>query len=36
VLSDAWGWVPFATGGKVVWAAFDIPDDVVAKRRALP
>jgi hypothetical protein len=34
VMSDAWGWVPFATGGKAVWAAFDIPDDVVAGRQA--
>lgn len=25
VMSDAWGWVPFAAGGKAVWAAFDIP-----------
>jgi hypothetical protein len=24
VMSDAWGWVPFASGGKAVWAAFDI------------
>jgi Histidine kinase-like ATPase domain len=29
VMSDAWGWVPFATGGKAVWAAFDIPADIV-------
>jgi hypothetical protein len=35
VMSDAWGWVPFATGGKAVWAAFDIPDDVVANGRSL-
>jgi hypothetical protein len=28
--------VPFATGGKAVWAAFDIPDDVAAKARPLP
>ncbi|HEY7484709.1 MAG TPA: ATP-binding protein [Streptosporangiaceae bacterium] len=25
VMSDAWGWVPFAAGGKAVWAAFDMP-----------
>jgi hypothetical protein len=25
VMSDAWGWVPFASGGKAVWAAFNIP-----------
>ena len=25
VMSDSWGWVPFATGGKAVWAAFNIP-----------
>ncbi|MBG6090740.1 ATP-binding protein [Actinomadura viridis] len=24
-LSDAWGWAPLATGGKAVWAAFDLP-----------
>jgi hypothetical protein len=33
VMSDAWGWVPFATGGKAVWAAFDIPDEFVARNR---
>jgi hypothetical protein len=26
VMSDSWGWVPFATGGKAVWAAFSIPN----------
>lgn len=36
VMSDAWGWMPFASGGKAVWAAFDIPDDVAAEARALP
>ncbi|MFI0348874.1 ATP-binding protein [Actinomadura sp. 9N407] len=23
-VSDAWGWAPLATGGKAVWAAFDL------------
>ncbi|TDC51290.1 ATP-binding protein [Actinomadura sp. KC345] len=23
-VSDAWGWAPLATGGKAVWAAFDV------------
>jgi hypothetical protein len=36
VMSDAWGWMPFASGGKAVWAAFDIPDDVVPKGQTLP
>jgi hypothetical protein len=36
VMSDAWGWVPFATGGKAVWAAFDIPDDILANGQPLP
>jgi hypothetical protein len=25
VMSDSWGWVPFATGGKAVWSAFTVP-----------
>ena len=33
VMSDAWGWLPFATGGKAVWAAFDVPAELVVKRR---
>jgi hypothetical protein len=24
-LSGAWGWAPLVTGGKAVWAAFDLP-----------
>jgi hypothetical protein len=27
VMSDSWGWVPFATGGKAVWAAFTVPGE---------
>jgi hypothetical protein len=27
VMSDSWGWVPFATGGKAVWAAFNLPKE---------
>jgi hypothetical protein len=23
-VSDAWGWAPLGTGGKAVWAAFDM------------
>ncbi|GAA1575237.1 hypothetical protein GCM10009678_67360 [Actinomadura kijaniata] len=24
-VSDAWGWAPLSTGGKAVWASFDLP-----------
>jgi hypothetical protein len=34
VMSDAWGWMPFATGGKVVWAAFDVPAEIAAEDAA--
>ncbi len=27
-LSGAWGWAPLVTGGKAVWAAFDLPATV--------
>ncbi|HEU5159554.1 MAG TPA: ATP-binding protein [Streptosporangiaceae bacterium] len=36
VMSDSWGWVPFATGGKAVWAAFNIPGDVAPASQTLP
>jgi anti-sigma regulatory factor (Ser/Thr protein kinase) len=30
VMSSSWGWTPFLTGGKAVWAAFDVPHGLSA------